>query len=172
VREYEVEPTLIAIDRRAEGLADALAPLVGRRRRVLLPQAEDARPVLAERLESAGAEVVRVIAYRQRVPDGAAARARELFASIPWGWVTFTSASTVRNLIEVLGPLWPDGHATLAAASIGPVTSAELRRFGVEPRTEAGSPSEASLVESIVEATRSSGDRADRSGSGSPWASG
>jgi uroporphyrinogen-III synthase len=119
---------------------------------VLLPQAEDARPALAEGLEAAGAEVVRVVAYRKRSPEHAREQARALFASTPWGWVTFTSPSTVRGFVDALEPQWAAGRDTLAAASIGPVTSAELRRFGAEPRVEAGSPSAASLVESIVEA--------------------
>ena len=97
--------------------------------------------LLAEELEKAGAEVVRVTAYRKRAPAGTVERARELFATQPWGWVTFTSPSTVRNLAEALGPaLWSEGRATLDAASIGPTTSAELRKFGAEPAVEAGSP--------------------------------
>jgi uroporphyrinogen III methyltransferase/synthase len=101
--------------------------------------------------------VVRVTAYRKRTPAGTAERARALFATTPWGWVTFTSPSTVRNLVEILGEsLWNEGRPTLDAASIGPTTSAELRKFGAEPAVEAGSPSTASLVDSIaaVEASR------------------
>jgi uroporphyrinogen-III synthase len=152
LREYEIEPTLIADESRAEGLAAKLAPHVARRRRVLLPQADDARPLLAERLEAAGAEVVRVTAYRKRAPAEAGERARTLFATRPWGWVTFTSPSTVRGFVEALGALWTQGEPSLDAASIGPVTSAALRSFGTEPAVEAGSPSGASLVESIVAA--------------------
>jgi uroporphyrinogen-III synthase len=152
LRDYDIEPALIADQSRAEGLAADLAPHVSRRRRVLLPQAEDARPMLAELLEAAGAEVVRVTAYRKRAPEGAADRARALFATRPWGWVTFTSPSTVHGLVGALGAQWTDGEPTLDAASIGPVTSEALRSFGTEPTVEAGSPSAASLVESIVAA--------------------
>ena len=152
LRDYGIEPSIVAEESRAEGLAEILAPRVRRRRRVLLPQAEDARPLLAERLEAAGAEVVRVVAYRKRSPAGAAARAKELFASEPWGWVTFTSPSTVRNFVDALGALWAEGRDTLLAASIGPVTSAELRRYGAEPAAQPDAPSDAGLVESIVAA--------------------
>jgi uroporphyrinogen-III synthase len=152
LRSYGIEPSLVAERSRAEGLADQLAPRVRRRRRVLLPQAEDAQPLLAERLEAAGAEVVRVTAYRKRAPDQAFERARALFERTPWGWVTFTSPSTVRHLAEALGERWNESRATLDAASIGPVTSAELKRQGVDPAAEAGSPTEASLVEAIVAA--------------------
>jgi uroporphyrinogen-III synthase len=155
LREYGVAPTVQAQDSRAEGVADLLASRVRRRRRVLLPQAEDARPVLAERLEAAGAEVVRVVAYRKRVPEGAVDRARELFAEPPWGWVTFTSASTVRNLVEALGSSWTAGRDTLLAASIGPVTSAELGRCGVRVAAQAATPSDEGLVAAIVAAVGS-----------------
>jgi uroporphyrinogen-III synthase len=85
------------------------------------------------------------------MPEGSAERARALFAAKPWGWVTFTSPSTVRNLAEALGEsLWNDGLPTLDAASIGPTTSAELRKFGAEPAVEADSPGAASLVDSIA----------------------
>jgi uroporphyrinogen-III synthase len=119
---------------------------------VLLPQAEDARPVLAQRLEAAGAEVVRVVAYRKRLPDGAVDRAREIFGERPWGWVTFTSASTVRNLVAVLGPRWETGKDTLLAASIGPVTSEELAGYGVLAAAQAVTPSDESLVSAILAA--------------------
>ncbi|HVR30094.1 MAG TPA: uroporphyrinogen-III synthase [Thermoanaerobaculia bacterium] len=155
LRGYGVEPALVAERSQAEGLAELLEPRVRRRRRVLLPQAEDARPLLAERLEAAGAEVVRVAAYRKRLPEGAAERARSLFAEKPWGWVTFTSPSTVRYLVEALGPLWIEGRETLLAASIGPVTSAELGRQGAAPAAQAHSPSDAGLVDAIVAAVSS-----------------
>jgi uroporphyrinogen-III synthase len=93
-----------------------------------------------------------VVAYRKQAPEDAADRARALFARKPWGWVTFTSPSTVHGFVAALGALWTEGQPTLDAASIGPVTSAALRSLGTEPAAEAGSPSSASLVESIVAA--------------------
>lgn len=155
LRDYGIEPAVVAAESRAEGLADEIAPRIRRRRRVLLPQAGDARPMLAERLEAAGAEVVRVTAYCKRAPDQATERARALFSRMPWGWVTFTSPSTVSNLAEALGPMWEQGRATLDAASIGPVTSAALRQRGIERIAEAVAPTEASLVEAIVAAVAS-----------------
>lgn len=143
---------------RAEGLVELLGPRVRRRRRVLLPQAEDARRELAEGLERAGAEVVRVCAYRKRVPVRAAEEAARLFpAAQAWGWVTFTSPSTVVNLIDLLGPRWRAGRASLLAASIGPVTDAALRGRGIEPAATAASPSDRGLVEAVVAAVKRRG---------------
>jgi len=157
LRAFGIEPHLEAPLSGAEGLAEALAPHVARRRRVLLPQAADARPVLATRLEQAGAEVVAVVAYDKRLPADAAARARELFAGEPLGWVTFTSPRIVRHFVEVLGGEWAARRGELRAASIGPVTSAELRGRGVEPAAEAERASDEGLVVAVVAAALARG---------------
>lgn len=152
LRRYDVEPDLIAADSRAEGLADALDPHLGRRERVLLPQAGDARPLLGERLTEAGAEVVRVCAYEKRTPATAGAAADRIFASGPLGWVTFTSPSIVGALVEILGPRWSSARSSLRAVSIGRVTSAELRRQGARLIAEADRPSDEGLVEALERA--------------------
>ena len=63
--------------------------------------------------------------------------------------VTFTSSSTVANLLDAL-----DGAATgvLRAVSIGPVTSASLRERGIEPVAEADPHDVEGLVEAVLRA--------------------
>jgi uroporphyrinogen-III synthase len=134
----------------AEGLLADLAPRVARRRRVLLPQAADARPTLVEGLAAAGADPVTVIAYDKRVPPGVADRAQELFATAPLGWVTFTSPRIVRHFAALFGTDWDRRRPELRAASIGRVTTAELSRLGVEPAAEAASPGDEALVEAVI----------------------
>jgi uroporphyrinogen-III synthase len=151
VRCFEIEPHLTA-GPDATGLGAALAPHVARQRRVLLPQAADARPTLAEALLEAGAEVVTVVAYDKRLPAEAAARAAELFAGEPLGWVTFTSPRIARHFAELLVGDWEPRRGELRAASIGPTTSAALRRLGVEPAAEAARPGDRELVTAVVEA--------------------
>ena len=148
-----VEPALVAGRPRAEGLLEALAPHLEPGMRVLLPQADDARPVLASGLRAAGVDVTAVAAYRKRLPDAAAATARRLFAH-DLGWVTCTSPRIVRHLAEVLAADWRR-RGELRAISIGGVTSAELRQLGVEPAAEAECPSDRAMVEAAVQAARS-----------------
>jgi uroporphyrinogen-III synthase len=157
VRGFAVEPRLEAPRADAESLAGELAPLVARRRRVLLPQAADARPVIAELLAAAGAEVVPIVAYDKRLPDDAAARARELFAGEPIGWVTFTSPRIVRHFVQVIGEEWPARRGELLAAAIGSVTASELSRHGVEPAAEALEASDEGLVAAVAAAARRGG---------------
>src|SRR5439155_1268221 len=59
-----------AEDYRAEGLVAALAGEDMRGRRVLLPRAAGARPVLPEALRARGAQVDEVVAYRALPPAG------------------------------------------------------------------------------------------------------
>ena len=124
---------------------------------VLLPQAADARPDLERGLRAAGFEVDAVVAYDKRTPPEAVRRARDLFpAGAPLGWVTFTSPRIARTFAELVDGVdagsWADRRRTLRAASIGQTTSGELRRLGVEPATEARSPSDAALAEAVARA--------------------
>jgi uroporphyrinogen-III synthase len=157
LRAWEIEPHLVAGRSEAEGLLADLSPLIDRGRRGLRPQAADARPALAEGLARAGAEPVVVVAYDKGLPADAPRRAAELFAAHPIGWVTFTSPRIVRHFIELFGEDWGRRRPELRAASIGPVTTAELRRYGVEPAAEAAQPGDAGLVEAVVRAVEGSG---------------
>lgn len=150
LRAVGIEPHLTATRADAEGLLADLAPFVDRSRRVLLPQAADARPTLAEGLRRAGAEAVAVVAYDKGMPPEAREQAERLFAETPLGWVTFTSPRIVRHFVELLGTDWERRRPELRAASIGPVTTAELRRQGVEEIAEAATPGDEGLVEAVV----------------------
>jgi uroporphyrinogen-III synthase len=152
LRAWEIEPHLIAARAEAEGLLAELGPQVGRSRRVLLPQAADARPTLADGLAQAGAEPVVVIAYDKALPADTPRRAAELFATAPLGWVTFTSPRVVRHFSELFGADWERRRPELRAASIGPVTTAALRRLGVESAAVADQPGDAGMVEAVVRA--------------------
>jgi uroporphyrinogen III methyltransferase/synthase len=125
----------------SESLLAALGDVAGRR--VLVATAEGARDVLPEGLRAGGARVDVLHLYRT-VPEPVAAdevRGADL--------VTFTSSSTVTNLAAALGDGGLDG---LAAASIGPVTSATLRECGVEPLVEADPHDVEGLVGAVLRA--------------------
>ncbi len=150
LRAYGIEPHLTARRADAEGLLEDLAPHVDRSRRLLLPQAADARPTLAEGLRRAGAEAVVVVAYDKGLPADAPERAARLFTGTPIGWVTFTSPRIVRHFVELFGETWEPRRGELRAASIGSVTTAELRQQGVEQISEATEPGEEGLVAAVL----------------------
>jgi len=105
-------------------------------KRVLLVRAKVARDVIPRELRKAGAHVDVVEAYETVVPKSSRIR---LHASLKNPnrhphVVTFTSSSTVKNFVELLGATRKERRKELAGirmASIGPVTSATLRELGL-----------------------------------------
>jgi uroporphyrinogen-III synthase len=152
LRAFGIEPHVEARKSEAEGLVESLASHLKHGHRILLPQAADARPALAEGLKTVGAEVDCVVAYDKRLPPEAPAQAEVLFAGHVIGWVTFTSPRIVRHFAELFGTAWEERRTELEAASIGRITTAELLRQGVERIVEAATPGDAELVRAIVEA--------------------
>jgi len=130
----------------AESLLDALAGEDLRGKRILLPRAAVARDLVPITLRERGALVDVVEAYRTIIPSDAAARAKEAFASKP-GWITFTSSSTVTNLLAVTSR---DALEGVKVASIGPVTSATAREAGLKVDVEAQPHTIEGLVEAIA----------------------
>jgi uroporphyrinogen III methyltransferase/synthase len=128
----------------AESLLEAFAAHDIAGRRILLPRAAVARDMLPEGLRARGALVDVAPAYRTVAPgtlgsDLAAARGAD--------WIAFTSSSTVDNVIAAAGT---DVVRGVRIASIGPVTSATLRRHGLEPAAEANPYTEDGLIQSIL----------------------
>ncbi len=121
-------------------------------RRVLLPRADTATPELPTLLRDAGARVEEVEAYRVVPAASLPPEVAEAFAAGTIDWVTFTSSSTARNLVALLGP---DAAARLARcrlASIGPVTTQTLRDLGLPPAIEARTASVFALAQAIATA--------------------
>lgn len=135
----------------AEALADELVKrneVAGRH--FLLLRADIARPVLRDRLSANGAANVSDVAIyetrtAQKLPAG-------LFEAIDAGritWITFSSSSTVKNFLALLGPDYRDRLSRTKLASIGPVTTATLRESGLTPVAEARTFNIDGLIEAI-----------------------
>jgi uroporphyrinogen III methyltransferase/synthase len=86
----------------AEGTRGTTSDTGTRAPRVLLPRAADARPELPEGLRALGATVDEVTLYRAAVPSEAPAEALEMLRRGEIDIVTFTSSSTVLNLMDLL----------------------------------------------------------------------
>ena len=113
-------------------------------KRVLLVRAKIARDVIPRDLRKAGAQVDVVEAYETVVPRSSRASLRATLKDPKKrpDVVTFTSSSTVRNFMSLVGPretmeLLPAIRGrgrprhTILLASIGPVTSSTLREHGL-----------------------------------------
>jgi uroporphyrinogen III methyltransferase/synthase len=132
----------------AESLADSLSESDVAGKRVLLPRAAVARDTLPEDLRRKGAVVDVVEAYRSVPPADLAARAADALTSghRP-DWITFTSSSTVSNLVHAVPP---GALAGIRIATIGPVTSATARKLGLTVTVEASAYTAEGVVAAIL----------------------
>jgi uroporphyrinogen III methyltransferase / synthase len=127
----------------AEGLVEALASVPVSR--VLIARAAEARDVLADGLRARGA-TVDVLALYETVAESL--DQAQLAAVAEADYVTFTSSSTVRFLLQSAG-----GEGWRLAGrlvSIGPVTSSSLRAHGLEPDVEASRHDIDGLIDALV----------------------
>jgi len=88
---------------RAEAIINHLRGVINPGEKVLLPCADIARKILPETLAAMGAVVESVEAYRTLRGAGDALYLREMLRDKLIHIVTFTSSSTVRNFVELLG---------------------------------------------------------------------
>jgi uroporphyrinogen-III synthase len=130
-------------------------------KRVLLVRAKVARDVIPHELQRAGAKVDVVEAYETVVPRTSRLRLRSLFRQETKRphIVTFTSSSTVKNFVELIGQRSPEELRKLLnrtlMASIGPITSSTLREYGLPIDIAANQFTIPDLVSAIVRGIKS-----------------
>jgi len=132
----------------SEGMLKALEKVPMEGRRVLVARAEEGRDLLPDTLRERGAEVTVMPVYRtvpEQPPANALARASEA------DFITFTSASSVHNLIRT-GAVDPASFSP-RVVTIGPVTSEAARETGFEVAIEAERHDLDGLVEAIGSAS-------------------
>lgn len=147
-----IKPNLLPSSYVAEKVAEAILQEEGGDMaglRVLLPRAAEARMVLPETLEQAGAQVDIVPVYEARPVK---ANAEHILAQLSSGeldCISFASSSTVRNFLSIVPAEFLQGKKAPVLASIGPITSATLRENGLEVSIEAEQYTIPALVQAI-----------------------
>jgi uroporphyrinogen III methyltransferase/synthase len=115
---------------------------------VLLSGSDIGRDVLAQGLAELGARVERVSAYRTVTPQGASDQARWILEQ-GIDVVTFTSSSTVRNLLDILDGDKQQLENSLIAC-IGPITARTAQELGLRVDLMADEHTVEGLVQSLV----------------------
>ena len=151
LRDYGLKVDFTPEEYRAEAVAVGLREKIHPGRRVLLPRADLARSFLKEALADYGAAVEEVTAYRT-VRDGRGGDlVKEYLHRGRIHVITFTSSSTVRYFIELVGrenlPRLPAG---VGIACIGPVTAQTAEELGLKVDVVAGEYTIEGLVKAIV----------------------
>lgn len=149
VKELGGTVDLIPAKFQAENLAEDLLRLPIAGKRILLPRAEGSRRVLVEELETHGASVHEIQIYRAEIPAGGREELQRLLQQETIDFITFTSSSTAHHFVEMAGDLLPPG---IRIASIGPITSATLREYGLTVSVEAVEFTMQGLVDALSNA--------------------
>jgi len=151
-QEYVAESVVRSLKKKVKG------------KRVLLVRAKVARDVIPRELRKAGAEVDVVEAYETIVPKFSRDRLRKVLKHPQFcpDVITFTSSSTVRNFVGLLGGAHSAVQAlyasrgrvrpchTIQLASIGPITSSTLRASGLRADIAAKEYTIPGLVDAIM----------------------
>jgi uroporphyrinogen-III synthase len=143
----EAEPAIVPKKFVAEALAEALGDMQGQR--VLLANADIARPILQEKLQEAGAIVDRVVAYHT-VPATGGVDMPRLLRENGVDAITFTSGSTARYFVDRIGQeVLPQAQQKVIAC-IGPIAAKGAQDVGLEPTIVADTYTEDGLVQALV----------------------
>ena len=153
---YGIRVDLTPAEFRTETLVEAMhtqAPV--QNARVLLPRSDIARELLGDELRAAGADVAEVVAYRTVLASGEREGDHDVYRMLldrQIDAVTFTSASTVRNFVEILGHDQAiDLLRNTVVASIGPVTAEAAQQLNIRTAVMPERYTIPDLVQALVE---------------------
>lgn len=130
---FGVRADVVPAEYQAEGVLAALSGRDVKNSRILIPRAEVARELLPDELRAAGAQVDVIPVYRTLTPDWDSDGWRQELMDHRVHVVTFTSSSTVRNFVTMLGgadavkPLL----RSVVIACIGPITAKTAEEYGL-----------------------------------------
>ncbi len=133
LEKFGVRADMIPEEYQAEGLLAALGGRSLNSTRVLIPRAEVARELLPDELRARGAQVDVIPVYRTVAPSGDVEGWRQRLVNRDIHVVTFTSSSTVRNFVDMVGgaDAAKDLLKPVAVACIGPITAKTVEEYGL-----------------------------------------
>lgn len=134
-----------------EYLASAMIDLLNEReitpRNVLFPRSSIGRETLANGLRDMGANVDEIVAYSTQSPANTGEHIRAAYEQ-GVDYTTFTSSSTARNMVELLGGS-PDLINTSRTVMIGPITADTAKELDINIDVMSPEQSIAGIIEAI-----------------------
>ena len=152
VRQAGIMADVVPTDFTAEGVLAALYGKLKSGDKVLLPRAAEARNVLPEELSQQGIDVTVVPAYKTEAGDADKYLVTKMLSDGELDMVTFTSSSTVKNIVKLLGDQAVDLLKNAKIAAIGPITAETCRQQGLQVDVQAEEYTIAGLIKAIKEA--------------------
>ena len=136
---------------RAESVVKAFGSMDINANKILLPRAEEARPILPIELTKMGAEVDEIPVYRTVAVDDDGDQLIKQLEGQSIDMITFTSSSTVKNFRALIpSKKFKTLLKGVIIASIGPITSDTANELGFEVHITAESYTIPGLCEAIL----------------------
>jgi uroporphyrinogen III methyltransferase/synthase len=152
MRDFGLKSDIVPETYRAESIIEAFENESMEGKRVLLPRAKEARPILPVEVRKMGATVDEIAAYET---EQARDNVDVLIKGLEEGSidiVTFTSSSTVRNFKALLPPeRFESLIKGVMVASIGPITADTARELGFKVDIEAKEYTIPGLCQAILQ---------------------
>ena len=153
---YGIRADLIAREFRAESLLEALKSEIHAGDSVLIVRPEEARNVLPDGLKEIGAQVTVAPVYQTVAVPENQDEVRQLFSEGKIDWVTFSSGSTVKNLLQVLGENGLGWLSKVNIAAIGPITAEEAEKAGLKVKVMPDEHTVAALAAALIDGEENS----------------
>ena len=152
LRNFGLKSDVVPETYRAESVVDAFKKMNLNGKKILLPRAREARPILPVELTKMGAEVDEIPAYETiKATEKAEDLVRQLEEK-QVDLITFTSSSTVKNFKTLLpAHRFKKLMQGVTIASIGPITTDTAKELDFEVHISAESFTIAGLVEAILQ---------------------
>ena len=149
LRVIGINPDYIPSQYYAEAIIKHFDSLEFKNNSALILRAKKARDILPQGLRETGMAVKVIDLYDTCIDTDTKVLVKDVFKE-KIDWVTFTSSSTVENFIKLLGKDYRRKLKGVKLASIGPITSGTLRKFGLKPSIEAKVYTIDGLVDAVV----------------------
>ena len=152
LEKHGIKADIVPKEYRAEGILSAMYGKLKEGDKVLLPRAAEARSILPEELKRQGADVVVATAYETVAGEADGMALSEELANGSIDAVTFTSSSTVKNLLKLLGDNAPELLKNVKIAAIGPITAETCKKNGLQVTVQAQEYTIDGLIQAVKEA--------------------
>ncbi len=146
---YQIIADFEPSEYRAESIAEGLRGQIKPGDLILLPRADLARSFLPEALRQMGGKVTEVAAYSTQEVAGQAEAMQKMLREEPVQMITFTSSSTVRNFVRLLGR---ENHSCLQKVKLACIGSVTAQTLEEELKRKADIVARKYTIEGLVQA--------------------
>lgn len=150
IEKYYLHADIIPKDYIAEGIYDRLKDQLQSGDKILIPRAKESRSFLVDKLSKL-CKVQELKIYETILGEGIESKEeiRRLLEKREIDYITFTSSSTVKNLVKIVGD--SEMLKGVKLMSIGPITSKTIKDFGLKVYKQAKDYDIAGLLKILKE---------------------